>query len=185
MAWFFFPAFSRYYQGLQRLVSGARIRRLVRNADLMRLSNLSFLLVAGAWDNAGSWASLSAEDRASIKSQYAAAGIKLMVSAFGATDAPTSSGLDPVAIANTMGNWVKQYSLDGIDIDYEVRTSRLFPDRVRLIRTRSGFRSDGFWYVDPPLAWTIEPLTLGKGTAEAWLISFTRQLRAVLPSSSK
>ena len=87
----------------------------------MRPSALSFLLVAGAWDNAGSWAALSAEDRASIKAQYEAAGIKLVVSAFGSTDTPTSSGLDPIGLANTMGNWVKQYNLDGIDIDYEVR----------------------------------------------------------------
>ena len=84
-------------------------------------SALSFLLVAGAWDNAGSWASLSDGDRASIKAQYDAAGIKLVVSAFGSTDTPTSSGLDPIGLANTMGNWVKQYNLDGIDIDYEVR----------------------------------------------------------------
>ena len=89
-------------------------------------SALSFLLVAGAWDNAGAWAALSAGDRASIKAQYDAAGIKLIVSAFGATDTPTSSGLDPIGLANTMGNWVKQYNLDGIDIDYEVRAPRLF-----------------------------------------------------------
>ena len=87
----------------------------------MPFSALSFLLVAGAWDNAGSWAALSDGERASIKAQYDAAGIKLIVAAFGATDVPTSSGLDPVGVANTMGNWVKQYGLDGIDVDYEVR----------------------------------------------------------------
>ncbi|KAJ8519827.1 hypothetical protein ONZ45_g3252 [Pleurotus djamor] len=80
---------------------------------------LSFLLTVGAWDQAQSWQSLSASDRSSIKAEYAAAGIKLMVSAFGATDAPTSANLDPVATANTMAAWVKQYSIDGIDVDYE------------------------------------------------------------------
>jgi len=93
----------------------------------MRRSTLSFLLVAGAWDAAGAWAALSDGDRASIKSQYEAAGIKMVVSAFGSTDVPTSSGLDPIGLANTMGNWVKKYGLDGIDIDYEVRTLRVFP----------------------------------------------------------
>ncbi|KAF9648685.1 glycoside hydrolase family 18 protein [Thelephora ganbajun] len=110
--------------------------------------NLSFLLVAGAWDNAQAWTTLTAAERASIKSQYAAAGIKLVVSAFGSTDAPTSAGLDPVALATTMGNWVKKYHLDGIDVDYE-----------------------DFGAMDG-------------GTAEAWLVSFTRQLRVILPSSS-
>ena len=42
-------------------------------------------------------AQLTAAQRSSIKASYAAAGIKLMVSAFGATDVPTSSGYDPVS----------------------------------------------------------------------------------------
>lgn len=72
---------------------------------------------------AQSWTTLTAAQRSTIKSQYAAAGIKLIVSAFGATDAPTSSGNDPIATANTFAAWVKQYSLDGIDVDYEVGAS--------------------------------------------------------------
>ncbi|KAK7061022.1 hypothetical protein VNI00_000757 [Paramarasmius palmivorus] len=47
---------------------------------------LSFLLIEGAWDKAYEWTTLTADERASIKSQYAAAGIKLVVSAFGATE---------------------------------------------------------------------------------------------------
>ena len=43
-----------------------------------------------------------------------------MVSAFGSSNLPTSGGVDPVATANTMAAWVKQYGLDGIDVDYEV-----------------------------------------------------------------
>ena len=42
-----------------------------------------------------------------------------MVSAFGATDTPTSNGQDPTALAQQMASWVKQYNLDGIDVDYE------------------------------------------------------------------
>lgn len=81
-------------------------------------------MIEGAWDKAQEWASLSASQRSSIKSQYAAAGIKLIVSAFGSTDVPTTTGADPIATANTMAAWVKQYSLDGIDVDYEVRSCR-------------------------------------------------------------
>ncbi|KAH9888971.1 glycoside hydrolase [Cubamyces lactineus] len=80
---------------------------------------LSFLLTEGAWDKAYEWTTLTAAQRAAVKSQYAAAGIKLMVSVFGSTDVPTSSGADPVATANTIAAWVKQYSLDGVDVDYE------------------------------------------------------------------
>ncbi|CCM01822.1 uncharacterized protein FIBRA_03890 [Fibroporia radiculosa] len=80
---------------------------------------LSFLLASGSVDQAQEWEELDASTRASIKSQYNAAGVKLIVSAFGSTEAPTSSGDDPVNTANTMAAWVKQYDLDGIDIDYE------------------------------------------------------------------
>ena len=77
---------------------------------------LSFLLLEGAWDKAEEWASLTAAERTSIKAEYAAAGIKLIVSAFGSTDAPTSSGADPVGTANNLAAWVKQYGLDGVDV---------------------------------------------------------------------
>ncbi|ESK96512.1 glycoside hydrolase family 18 protein [Moniliophthora roreri MCA 2997] len=80
---------------------------------------LSFLLTAGAFDKASEWTQLSTTERSRIKEEYAAAGIKLIVSLFGATDAPTSSGADPIKTANTMAAWVKQYDLDGVDIDYE------------------------------------------------------------------
>ena len=52
---------------------------------------------------------------------WKAAGIKIIVSVFGSTDAPTSTGADPIATANTMAAWVKEFDLDGIDVDYEVR----------------------------------------------------------------
>jgi chitinase len=107
---------------------------------------LSFLLLAGAWDKAYEWTSLTADQRSTLKSQYASAGIKLIVSAFGSTDVPTTTNADPVATANTFAAWVKQYNLDGIDVDYE-----------------------DFGAMDS-----------GKG--EAWLISFTKQLRAQLPA---
>jgi chitinase len=43
-----------------------------------------------------------------------------MVSAFGGTVEPTTAGNDAVATANWMAQWVLDYGLDGIDVDYEV-----------------------------------------------------------------
>ncbi|EMD33176.1 glycoside hydrolase family 18 protein [Gelatoporia subvermispora B] len=80
---------------------------------------LSFLLASGPVDQAQEWASLTDAQRSSIKAEYKAAGISLIVSAFGSTDAPTTSGADPNKTADMMAQWVKQYDLDGIDIDYE------------------------------------------------------------------
>jgi len=80
---------------------------------------LSFLLTKGAADKAQEWATLDPSARSAIKSQYAAAGISLIVSLFGSTDTPTSAGADPITTAQTMAAWVKQYDLDGVDVDYE------------------------------------------------------------------
>ena len=45
-------------------------------------------------------------------------GVKLMISAFGSTQAPTTEGLDPTTTCNSLANFVKNNHLDGIDIDY-------------------------------------------------------------------
>jgi GH18 family chitinase len=86
----------------------------------------------GPFDNALLWTQLSASQRSKIKSQYNAAGIKLAVSAFGSTDKPTTQGYEPVALANKLSKFVKDYNLDGVDIDYEVCTAlsglRIFAD---------------------------------------------------------
>lgn len=86
----------------------------------LMVSALSFLLTDGAFDKALEWTTLTAAQRSTVKSQYAAAGVKLIVSLFGSTDAPTTNGADPVATANTMAAWVKEFDLDGADVDYEV-----------------------------------------------------------------
>lgn len=69
---------------------------------------------------------MSPAQRNSIKAQYHAEGIKLVVSAFGSTDAPTTNGADPISTANTMAEFVVQYGLDGIDVDYEVCNNMRF-----------------------------------------------------------
>jgi len=111
---------------------------------------ISFLLTEGAWDKAFEWTTYTDAQRATVKAQYAAAGIKLLVSAFGSSDVPTSSGINPVTMATTMAEWVIQYNLDGIDVDYE----------------------------------DFNAFDAGDGKAEAWLISFTTQLRSLLPQGT-
>ncbi|KAF9223962.1 glycoside hydrolase family 18 protein [Gyrodon lividus] len=80
---------------------------------------LSFWLISGPADQALDWTTLSSSTRSSIKSSYTTAGIKLIVSAFGSTDAPTSTGTDPTTTANNLATFVIQYGLDGVDVDYE------------------------------------------------------------------
>lgn len=111
---------------------------------------LSFLLTEGAFDKAFEWTTLTDAERASVKSQYNAAGIKLVVSVFGSTDAPTSSNVNPITMATTMAEWVIKFNLDGIDVDYE----------------------------------DFNAFDTGDGKAEAWLISFTTQLRTLLPQGT-
>ncbi|EJC98495.1 glycoside hydrolase, partial [Fomitiporia mediterranea MF3/22] len=80
---------------------------------------LSFLLSTGAADQAMAWQQLDDNTRKSLKSKYESAGIKVIVSAFGATETPTTAGADATKVANDMANWVKKYNVDGIDVDYE------------------------------------------------------------------
>jgi formate-dependent nitrite reductase membrane component NrfD len=78
------------------------------------LSALSFLLSTGPFDKALEWQQLTADQRAAVKAEYSAAGISLVVSAFGATEQPTTQGFDPVGMADTMAAFVKDTGLDGI-----------------------------------------------------------------------
>lgn len=77
-------------------------------------------MTSGPADMAIGWQELTDSERTSYLEEYNAAGISLIVSAFGSTDAPTSSGIDPVTIANSLASWVLQYGLQGVDVDYEV-----------------------------------------------------------------
>ena len=57
--------------------------------------------------------------RTNLKNRYAKAGIKMMVSAFGATENPTSQRLDAVTCADNLASYVIRNQLDGVDIDWE------------------------------------------------------------------
>ncbi|KZP18067.1 glycoside hydrolase family 18 protein [Athelia psychrophila] len=80
---------------------------------------LSFWLLSGAADQADDWAALTAAQRTAIKTDYNNAGISLVVSAFGSTDTPVSSGANPTTTAQNLAAWVKQYGVDGVDVDFE------------------------------------------------------------------
>ncbi|KAI0629140.1 glycoside hydrolase [Trametes polyzona] len=80
---------------------------------------LSFLTLKGPQDQAGAFAKLPAAKRASTLAAYKKAGIDVIVSAFGETDKPTTSGADPAKTAETMAQFVLANKLAGIDVDYE------------------------------------------------------------------
>ena len=42
-----------------------------------------------------------------------------MISAFGATEHPTSANIDPTVCAQKLGNYVLNNHLDGVDLDWE------------------------------------------------------------------
>lgn len=42
-----------------------------------------------------------------------------MISAFGATEFPTTSKIDPIDCAVKLGTFVLENNLDGVDIDWE------------------------------------------------------------------
>ena len=50
---------------------------------------------------------------------YAASGIKLLLSVFGATDHPIAAGLTASNLVTKISNYVTTYNYDGVDIDWE------------------------------------------------------------------
>ncbi|KAJ7733926.1 hypothetical protein B0H16DRAFT_1467810 [Mycena metata] len=66
---------------------------------------LAFVYPSSAVDNAQVWESMTAADRATTKAEYNAAGISLIVSAFGSGSSPTSQ--NPTTVANYIANYVR------------------------------------------------------------------------------
>ncbi|ORY50317.1 glycoside hydrolase, partial [Rhizoclosmatium globosum] len=85
--------------------------------------NIGFWLDAGAWDSMVSWTGYDAATRQSYVDAYHKAGKLVLVSAFGAAEWPTLSGQDPIKSAQNLAAFVKQYQLDGADIDWEDNNS--------------------------------------------------------------
>mgnify|MGYP001323148856 CR=1 FL=1 len=90
---------------------------------------LAFWLTSGAADSALVWANptmymgtdsvfgkTTSDIQQSLKKLYNNAGVKIMVSAFGATENPTNQ--DPSTVATKLATFVNANNLDGVDIDY-------------------------------------------------------------------
>jgi chitinase len=76
-------------------------------------------LDSGLYDSGYSWAQLDATTRQTYINAIHASGKKLLISAFGAAEWPTSGGVNPTTSANNLAAIVKQYGFDGCDIDWE------------------------------------------------------------------
>lgn len=58
------------------------------------------------------------EIQTSIRQIYHDNGIKVLVSAFGSTEFPTTAGMDPVKCGHDLGQFVLDNNLDGADADW-------------------------------------------------------------------
>jgi len=94
--------------------------------------NLSFWLSSGPVDAAMVWAdaltycstenpwgNTTAEIQKAWLDAYHSAGKKVLISCFGATEFPTSQGLNPVTTAQQIAQFVITNQFDGVDLDYE------------------------------------------------------------------
>jgi len=94
--------------------------------------NFAFWTTGGPVDIATVWANLYtyvsadnpwgkslAEVQKAWINIYHQKGIKVLVSAFGSTDFPTSRGVDPVACGKSLAQFVIDNNLDGVDLDWE------------------------------------------------------------------
>lgn len=64
-----------------------------------------------------------------LKQNFTNAGVKLLVSAFGSTQTPTSQGFDPVQCATALANFTVTNNYDGVDVDWEDTPSFSSGDR--------------------------------------------------------
>jgi chitinase len=86
-------------------------------------------------DQVAAWTQLSAQERTDILETYHDAGVLITVSVGGATDTPTTDGVDPAAAAMTAAQFVKDFLLDGVDVDYEDTQALFNGDAVQWLIT--------------------------------------------------
>jgi chitinase len=65
------------------------------------------------------WGTTTQQIQQAWLSLYHQYGVKVLVSAFGATDFPTSQGADPIEVAEALAKFVIDNGLDGVDLDWE------------------------------------------------------------------
>ena len=61
----------------------------------------------------------NSEIQKNIRKKYNDGGVKILISAFGATEHPTSEGVDPIACADKLAKFVLDHNFDGVDVDWE------------------------------------------------------------------
>jgi hypothetical protein len=123
---------------------------------------------------------LSDSDRASIKKEYKAAGINLMVSAFGSTEQPVTCKFSlgnrafpdhMLQQRSTLSRWPTRFptTLSSTPLMVWMLTLRIFQLGItHQVTSRGSTCCD-------------EALKLSLGPAVPWLISLTKQLRKKLP----
>jgi chitinase len=86
--------------------------------------------MAGIWADAyqyfgqgNKFGNNTADIQKALKKKYNDAGVKILVSAFGATEFPTSAGKSASECGEKLGNFVLNNHLDGADIDWEDNTA--------------------------------------------------------------
>ena len=83
--------------------------------------------VATVWDNPEKFFDVSNSDfgssgseiRNSLLREYHKNGVKILISAFGATSYPTTEGIPATACGENLAQYVIDMKLDGVDLDYE------------------------------------------------------------------
>ena len=65
------------------------------------------------------WGNNNTEVQLGVKKAYNDAGVKILISAFGATQFPTTYYVSPVECGYALGKFVLDNHLDGADIDWE------------------------------------------------------------------
>jgi hypothetical protein len=80
--------------------------------------------IALLWKNLGDYGITgfggnTQEIQKNIMQKYHAHGIKVIVSAFGATEFPTTAGMDATTCGHKLGQFVLDNNLDGADADWE------------------------------------------------------------------
>ena len=99
------------------------------------------------------YGSTSAEIQKNLRKKYNDAGSKILVSAFGATEFPTSKGLNATTCGRKLAQFVIDNNLDGADADWE--------DNAAMNNKASG----------------------EAGPGAQWIIEFTKAYRAVSPDT--
>lgn len=127
-----YPVYFGYANGVQTwwgndFVAGLGVPGYA-NKNPYNYYALSFWLTSGpvdlvlVWAQASKYFSWIGNDTQVIqkkfKKAYNDAGKRILISAFGATEFPTTEGKQPVKTANDFADFVLANNLDGVDIDW-------------------------------------------------------------------